>query len=333
MKRRTFISLIGGAAVLPLAARAQQPAKMKRLAMIHPTTKAKDLSIGGDPDYTIILEEIKRLGYVEGVNLTVDRYSAEGRFDRIPAIAHEVVATRPDVIFAIPDPVVLALQSETRIIPIVAWTGDPVLSGIVSNIARPGGNVTGVSITVGSDFGGKVLQLFVDAVGKLSNARFLGIPPQWEAPEYKPFRETAERMKIPLQLEPLQTPVDEAECRRAFDAMQRDHVDGVVIGPALENYTHRHLLGRLAQQYHLPAMAAYTDTVETGALMSYAWDHKAADRRLAAQIVEILKGGNPAEMPYFQETHWELVINLKAAKELGLEIPAGLIAGADRVIE
>jgi putative ABC transport system substrate-binding protein len=115
--------------------------------------------------------------------------------------------------------------------------------------------------------------------------------------------------------------------------MQRDHVDGVLLSPALEAYTHRHLLGRLAQQYHLPAFAGYIETVESGALMSYTFDHKPADRRLAAQIVEILNGGNPAEMPYFQETHWELVINLKAAKELGLEIPAGLVASADRVIE
>ena len=164
-------------------ARAQQPAKMKRLAMFHPTTKPEDLSIGGDPDYALILQEIKRLGYVEGVNLTVDRYSAEGRYDRIPAIAHEIVATRPDVIFALADPLVLALKSETRTIPIVGWTGDPVLSGIVSNIARPGGNVTGVSIFVGSDFGGKVLQLFVDAVGKLSNVRILTTRAEWEDPD------------------------------------------------------------------------------------------------------------------------------------------------------
>jgi putative ABC transport system substrate-binding protein len=333
MRRREFIGLVGGAATWPLAARAQQLAKMKRLAIIHPTTKAEDLSIGGDPDYSIILEDIKRLGYVEGVNLTVDRYSAEGRYDRIPAIARQIVATRPDVIFALADPIVLALQAETRTIPIVAWTGDPVVSGIVSNIARPGGNVTGVSVMVGPEFGGKVLQLFGDAVGKLSNARALTIPEEWESPASKLFRETAERMKIPLQLEPLQTPVNEAEYRRAFEAMQRDHVDGVLIGVALESYTHRHLLGRLAQQYHLPAFAPYIDTVESGALMSYAFDHKPADRRLAAQIVAILNGGKPAEMPYFQETHWELVINLKAAKELGLEIPAGLIAGADRVIE
>ena len=173
-----------------------------------------------------------------------------------------------------------------------------------------------------------------DAVGKLSNARVLSIQTEWENAGWKLWvRETAERMKISFQIEPLQSPVNEAEYRRAFDAMQRDHVEGVLTGISLESYTHRHLLGRLAQEYHLPAIAGYTETVESGALMSYAWDHKAADRRLAAQIVEILNGGNPAEMPYFQETHWELVINLKAAKELGLEIPAGLVASADRVIE
>src|SRR6202163_4406439 len=171
MRRREFIGLIGGAAASPLVARAQQPAKMKRVAMIHPTTKPEDLSIGGDPDYTIILEDIKRLGYVEGVNLTVDRYSAEGRPERFPEIAHQVVATRPDVIFALSNPLTLALQSETRTIPIVAWTSDPVLAGIVSSLARPGGNVTGVSVTVGSGFGGKNLQLLAEAVGKLSNVR------------------------------------------------------------------------------------------------------------------------------------------------------------------
>jgi len=333
MRRRQFITLICAAAALPLVARAQQSGKMKRLAMIHPATKAEDLSIGGDPNYTIILEEIKRLGYVEGVNLTVDRYSAEGRPERFPEIAHEVAATLPDVIFALSNPVTLALQSETRTIPIVAWTADPIVAGILSNLARPGGNVTGVSIIVGSEFAGKYLQLFVEAVGKLSNARELTTQPDWEMPGYKPLREAAERMKIPLRLEPLQTPINEAEYRRAFEAMQRDHADGLLIGPTAENYTHRHLLGRLAQQYRLPAISYFTDTVETGALMSYAFDLKAADRRIAAQIVEILNGGKPAEMPYFQETHWELVINLKAAKELGLEIPAGLIAGADRVIE
>jgi putative ABC transport system substrate-binding protein len=333
MRRREFICLIGGAAASPLIARAQQSAKMKRVAMIHPATKAEDLRIGGDPNYTIILEEIKRLGYVEGVNLTVDRYSAEGRFDRFPEIAHEVVAARPDVIFAVSNPLTLALQSETRTIPIVAWTGDPVVAGIVSSLAGPGGNVTGVSVSAGSEFTAKRLQLLVEAVGKLSNARMLATPAAWENPIYNAMREAAEGMKIPLRLETLRSPINEVEYRRAFDVMQRDHVDGVLIDPSAESYTHRHLLGRLAQQYRLPAISFYTDTTEAGALMSYAFDLKADDRRIAAQIVEILNGGNPAEMPYFLETHWELVINLKSAKELGLEIPAGLLAQADRVIE
>jgi putative ABC transport system substrate-binding protein len=209
-KRRTFITLIGGAAASPLVARAQQPraqqpAKIKRLAIIHPTTKAEELSIGGDPDYTIILEEIKRLGYVEGVNLTVDRYSAEGRPERFPEIAGQIVATRPDVIFALAEPAVLALQAETRTIPIVGWTSDPVVAGIVSNIARPGGNFTGVSTALDPEFGGKVLQLFKDAVGKLSNARALETPAYWESPGYKLFRKIAERMKIPLGWSPVPT--------------------------------------------------------------------------------------------------------------------------------
>ena len=115
--------------------------------------------------------------------------------------------------------------------------------------------------------------------------------------------------------------------------MQRDHVDGVWINPTAEGYTYRVLLGRLAQEYRIPAISAFGDAAEAGALMAYAIDVKALDRRSAAQIVEILNGGNPAEMPIFQESHWELVINLKAAKELGLEIPPGLVAQADRVIE
>src|SRR5579859_7958551 len=155
MKRREFITLIGGAAASPLVAWAQQPAKMKRVAMIHPATKPEDMRIGGDPNFTIIFEEIKRLGYVEGVNLTVDRYSAEGRFDRFPEIAHEVVATRPNVILSISDNVALALKAETRTIPIVAWTGDPTAVGIVSNLARPGGNITGVSVDAGAEIGSK----------------------------------------------------------------------------------------------------------------------------------------------------------------------------------
>jgi putative tryptophan/tyrosine transport system substrate-binding protein len=334
MKRREFITLIGGAAVAwPLVAPAQQPAKMKRVAMVNVAIKPEDMKIGGNILYAILLEEVKRLGYVEGVNLIVDRYSAERRFDRFAEIAHEVVATGPDVIYTVGNPLTLAFKSETRAIPIVAYTGDPVAAGIVSSLARPGGNISGVSGDAGPELGGKRIQLLAEAVGKLSNVRVLGPPTAWEHPATKALRQAAEGMKIPVRFEPLQTPINETEYRRAFDAMQRDHVDGVAISGDPENYVYGHLLGLLAQQYRLPAISTYPETAETGALMSYAFDVKAGTRRIAAQIVEILNGGKPAEMPYFIEAHFELVINLKAAKEIGLEIPAGLIAQADRVIE
>jgi putative ABC transport system substrate-binding protein len=301
--------------------------------MVNPALKPEDMRIGGDPNYAIIFEEMKRLGYVEGRNLIVDRYSAEGQFDRFPEIARDAVATQPDVILSASTRMALALQSETRTIPVVAWMTDPVVVGIASSLARPGGNFTGVSVDAGAEIGTKSLQLFSEAVGKLSNVRMLATRATWELPNSKMMSEAAAKMNIPFRWEPLHSPISEAEYRRAFDAMQRDHVDGVVISSEPEHSLNGQLLGRLAQEYRLPAMCAYSSSVEAGALMSYALDLKAEAPRVAAQIVEILNGGNPAEMPFFQETHWDLVINLKAAKELGLEIPAGLLARADEVIE
>jgi putative tryptophan/tyrosine transport system substrate-binding protein len=177
MRRREFIAGTVATAVFASATRhalAQQSAKMKRVAILHPATKPDDMRIGGDPNFSIIFEEMKRLGYVEGVNLIVDRYSAEGRFDRFPEIARDVVVTRPDVIFAISNFLVLTLQSETRTIPIVAWTGDPVAAGIVSSLARPGGNITGVSTDAGVEIGAKRIELLAEAVGKLAKCSRAG---------------------------------------------------------------------------------------------------------------------------------------------------------------
>jgi putative ABC transport system substrate-binding protein len=331
MKRREFLIATAVLATATRQAMAQQAAKMKRLAMIHPAMKPADMRIGGDPTYAILFEEMKRLGYVEGINLIVDRYSAEGHFDRYPEIMHRVVATQPDVIQIMGTAArVKPLQSETHTIPIVAWTGDAVADGIVSSLARPGGNVTGVSSVAGPEFGAKRVQLLAEAAGKLSNVRRLGI-----ARDALTIRaeDAAKNMNILLRDEVLQAPVNEAEYRRAFEAMRRDHVDGVLLSGESENYSYRVLLGQLARGYRLPAISWYTDSVEAGALMSYGFDLKEGARRLAAQVVEILNGGNPAEMPFFQQTHFSLVINLKAAKELGLEIPAGLLVRADEVIE
>jgi len=214
---------------MPRAA-AQSASTVKRVAMMHPAMKPADIRIGGDPTYTIIFEELKQLGYVEGVNLIVDRYSPEGRYDRLPEIAHEIVATGPNVITTMgPVAGVRIFQSETRTIPIVAWTGDPIAGGIISSLARPGGNVTGLSVQAGSKIGGKRVQLFAEAVGKLSNVRYLGSPATWEETKSGDSMEVAEKMHINLAFQALKSPINEAEYLRAFDAMQRDHVDGVMI--------------------------------------------------------------------------------------------------------
>lgn len=333
MRRRDFLFVPVLATAIPRTA-AQSAARTKRVAMVHPALKPADMRSGGDPTYTIIFEELKRLGYVEGMNLIVDRYSPQGQFDRLPEIAHEIVATRPDVITTMgPVAGVKVFQSETRTIPIVAWTGDPIAGGIISSLARPGGNVTGLSTQAGSDFGGKRLQLFAEAVGKLTNVRLLGTPAIWEEAKVSGTTRAAQRMHIQLALQALQPPINETEYTRAFNAMQHDRVDGVLISGESENYTYRVLLGQLAQQYRIPANCWYTDTVVAGALMSYSYDLKAGARRIAAQIVDVLHGSNPAEMPFFQESHFSLVINLMAAKELGLEIPVSLSASADDIVE
>ena len=150
MRRRDFLLAATMLTTAMPRASAQQSARMKRVVLIHPTMKPADMRIGGDPNRTILFKEMKRLGYVEGVNLIVERYSLDGHLDRFPKIAHEVVATKPDVIYATWTAADLKLlRSETRTIPIVAFADDPIASGLVSSLARPGGNLTGVAITAG----------------------------------------------------------------------------------------------------------------------------------------------------------------------------------------
>jgi putative ABC transport system substrate-binding protein len=329
MRRRDFLFAIAVAVPISDALAEQRPIS-KRFAVLDPAIKTGEIRIGGDPNYTIVFEEMKRLGYVEGVNLIVDRYTVEGQLDRYPELAKAIVATRPDVIFTYGR--LDELLSETRTIPIVAWVGDPIAQGIASSLAHPGGNVTGVTNDAGADMGAKRIELFSQAVGKLTNIGLLE-PSDNASAGAQSVRRACEKLKISCRSELLQAPVDEAEYRRAFDRMARNHVDGVVIIASGVQYTHRALAGQLAREYRLPAISWYADSVDAGALMAYAFNFKTSSLRVAAQVVEIFKGGNPAEMPFFQESVWKLVINLKVAKELGLELAPEIVATADRVIE
>jgi len=170
MRRREFIGLVGGVAAVPLAARAQQSSKMKRIALVHPAEKVGNMTINGRPGFRAFFEELNRLGYVEGQNLIVERYSAEGRTDYFSQLARDVVNTRPDVIFVQSNLLVLAFKAATASIPTVVTAGDPAPSGIVSSIAHPGGNITGVSVDAGVELLGKRLGLLLEAIPKPLNA-------------------------------------------------------------------------------------------------------------------------------------------------------------------
>ena len=328
MKRRAFIGLVGGAAAWQVVAQAQQPAKMKRIAIVI----ANKVAVG-DPLGLAFSEELKRLGYVEGKNLVVDRYSAEGQADRYADLAREVVSTNPDLISTIGTPLTLRFKAATSTIPVVTLTGDPIRFGIVSSIARPGGNITGVSVDAGLEIWAKRLEQLAEAVPKLVNVAFVSTPGGWNGPGGRGLREAASKVGISMLPATLGATVNEAEYRRIFDSIQRDQADGIMISDETEHYIHRFLLVQLAQQIRLPATYIYRDQVEAGGLMSYSTDLKPAFRRNAMQVVEILNGANPGDMPYFQGARFELVINLKTAKALGLELPATLLARADEVIE
>jgi len=331
MKRREFIGLIGGAAMSPMAARAQQSASTKRIAIASTALKIADF--GSDPNLLVFQRELSLRGYSEGVNLTIDRYSAEGRTASYGDLAREVVSSRPDVIVTTGAPLTLQFKAATSTIPIVTITGDPIRLGIVSSIARPGGNITGVSVDAGLEIWAKRLELLAQAVPKLVNVAFVGRQAAWENAGGKLMREGAQKLGISLVLASFGSTINEAEYRRIFDSLQRDQVDGIVISEENENYAHRFLLVDLVAQLRVPAIYTFRDQAEAGGLMSYSWDVKAGVRRQAMQVVEILKGAKPADMPYFQEARFELVINLKTAKALGIEIAPGMLALADAVIE
>ena len=331
MKRRDF--LIAAAMLAPAMrhASAQQPATKKRLAVIG-YGKVEDMRIGRDPGATIFLEELQRLGYVEGGNLIIDRWQYQS--GRLEEIAREVVNTNPDVIACGGTPMTLRLKAVTTTIPIVAITGDPIRFGLVSNLARPGGNITGVSVDAGVEVWAKRLELLSIAVPKLVNVVFVSTEGAWTGAGGQAVRDAAQKLGISLVRATLKSPYGEAEYRSAFSSIQRDQLDGLILsdeGQVL--LPQKSLLVQLIQQLRIPAVYPYRELAEAGGLMAYSSDLKSIIQRQVAQIVEVLRGANPGDIPYSQAVRFELVVNLKTAKELGIEIPDGLVAAAAAVIE
>ena len=333
MQRREFITLFGGtAATWPLAARAQQSSRMKRIAMVSPADKIGDIGVNGSSFYRMVFEELSRLGYVEGQNFVVERYSGEGRTEHYADLARDVVNTHPDLIFSQSTRLALNFKTATTTIPIVTTTADPIAGGLVSSLARPGGNITGACGDAGIEVMGKRLALLLEATSKLSDARFLVSQLSWERAPGAAVREASRRLGISLKGETMSS-FNEEEYQRVFNSMEHERVDGILTSDEAEHVTYRRLLVELAAKTRIPTIYAYRRHVILGGLMAYSFDAGELARGNARQIVEILKGANPGDMPFHQATKFQLVINVKTAKALGLEMPSALLLRADEVIE
>jgi putative ABC transport system substrate-binding protein len=332
MQRREFITLIGGAAAIwPLGAWAQQPSKtMKRMALVSPSDKITEMFVTNPFIYGPLFKELSRLGYVEGDNLIVERYSANGQSDHFDELARDVVGTHPDVIRSASTRLALAFKKYTATIPIVAVCADPVADGLVSSLARPGGNITGVSVDAGIEIWGKRLGLLLEAIQKPSNIQFLTTRAVWESAAGRAVRAAAEQARISVTAALLDDAIDESQYRRVFTAMEQDRVEALMVSDQPENRTHRQLIANLAAKSQIPTIYPYREHV---ALMAYFVDNDDVTRQTADMVGEILKGTNPADMPFYQPTKFQLVINVNTAKALGLEIRPALLLRADEVIE
>src|SRR6195256_1297913 len=229
MKRREFITLLGGAAAWPLAARAQRPATQRRIAIFHPAIPTTLLTeTGGGSAWRAFFRELRRLGYVEGENLIIERYSAEGHHERYADLAREIVTRNPDVIVTGTNPVVIVFTAATSTIPVVAFMLDLLKAGLVTSLARPGGNLTGITLDAGIEIWGKRLELLKEAIPSTTKAAFLGMREGWEGSSGQALRDAGSRLGISLVLM-LPQQGTSSELERVFAAIEQQRPDAVLV--------------------------------------------------------------------------------------------------------
>jgi putative tryptophan/tyrosine transport system substrate-binding protein len=333
MKRRRFIAGLLSATTIGTA-QAQRSAKIYRIALVdpvHPTAEITDMS--SFPFYVGFFEQLHRLGYFEGDNTRIERYSGDGVAERYPELAREVVNRNPDVIFVAGQRSMLDFIAATTTIPILGIMTDPVGLGMVKSVARPGGNVTGVSIDAGFEIYQKRLELLKEANSQISKVGLFLSRAVWEkTPLGAAMEEGAQRTGISL-VWLSNGPLLEAEYRRAFAAMPREGTDALIVSEQAENWKHRQLIVELAAKGRLPAIYPFHPYVELGGLMAYGLSLLELGRRAADAVDQILRGAKPGDIPIYQPTRFELSINLRTARTLGIEMPSSLLVQADDVIE
>jgi putative ABC transport system substrate-binding protein len=324
MKRRDFITLLVSAASgLPLAARAQGTRKVPRIGILDFFPSAAS-AITLEP----FQQGLRELGHVEGQNIFVEYHSAEQRTERAAAIAADLVRREIDIIVAFATPAAHAAKSATSSIPVVIVVADPLATGLVASLARPGGNLTGVSST-STDLAGKRLELLRELRPGLAQVAYLGAA---NDPNTRTFlNETqAAADSIRVRVQPLLVTGSE-EFEAAFAVMLREGSEGVIVQPLFVG--HRGQLAELAERHRLPMIVDQAEFAVAGALVAYGVNRRVLFRRPAFYVDRILKGAKPADLPIEQPTRFELTVNLKTAKALGLDIPPTILARADEVLE
>jgi putative ABC transport system substrate-binding protein len=316
MKRREFITLLGGGAAWPFAVHAQQT-KVSRIGV---------LLVSGPEPLGPFREALRDIGYVEGKNIQVEIVSAQGQPARLPTLAAELVRSKVDVIIAVQTPAVYAAKNATRDIPIVMMAGDPIATGLITSLARPGGNLTGLSSTA-AELAAKSLELIHEIV---AGARRVGVLGNANDPFVRPFVDQIQQGAPAVRLQVHQIIVgDSDELDSAFATIARERVDAVIIQGSLPDK----MTVDLALKYRLPSISTQKSAVQAGILMSYSASFAERARTIAGYVDRILKGAKPADLPVQQPTRYEIAINLKTAKAIGLDVPATLLARADEVIE
>ena len=332
MNKRDFITLLGGAAAWPLAARAQQATKVPRIGILSPGR-----SEFPDPNFNMLnalLQRLHELGYTEGQNLAVERQFADGSSDRLRELAVELVRSKPDIIIAFSTTAALPAKQATSTIPIVAVAmADPVADELVASLARPGGNVTGTTF-LGPELVAKRLQLLREVVPGLSRVAALWHPNAYSertmAGVLNEIEVAARTLGLQLQLVPAVGPDDFVS---AFAAMAREHADALIVMPSPMLFGEYGRIVSIAVNNRLPAMGAAREFVDLGGLMSYGANLPDLARQTAPYVDKILKGAKPADLPVEQPTKFELVINLTTAGKLGLSISREFLLVADDVVE
>jgi len=329
MKRRAFITLLGGAAVAwPLGARAQQPERMRRIGVLM-NVAADDAE--GQAGLAAFQQVLQQLGWSDGRNVRIDIRWGENDVDRDRRFATELVALAPDVILAAGTLGVTALQHVTRTLPIVfVEVSDPVGAGLVDTLARPGGNTTGF-MNFEYSLSGKWLELLKQIAPRLTQAAVLrdAANPAGIA-QFSAIQSVAQSFGV--EVSPVSVR-DAGKIERAVAAFARSANGGLIVTPSASVSVYHDQIIPLAARYKLPAVYAFHDMVTNGGLISYGPDRVDQQRRAAGYVDRILKGEKPADLPIQAPTKFELMINLKTAKALGLTIPQSLLATADQVIE